>query len=70
MGKVIKTGRKCPVCSGEIVKEVSYQLATAMPIIGIEAENPYKEIETLYCSRCGIVFKKLPPKNLKRRNFS
>jgi len=70
MGKVIKTGRKCPVCGGEIVKEISYQLATAMPTIGIEAENPYKEIEILYCSECGIVFKKLPSKNLKGRNFS
>jgi len=70
MGKVIKTGRKCPVCGGEIVKEVSYKIATIMPIIGINAKNPHKKIEIFYCSECGIVFKKLPPKNLKGRNFS
>ena len=70
MGKIIKTGRKCPVCGGEIVKEVSYQLTAAIPTIGINAKNPHKKIEIFYCSGCGIVFKKLPSKNLKGINFS
>ena len=45
MGKIIKTGRKCPVCGGEIVKEVSYQLTAAIPTIGINTKNPHKKIE-------------------------
>ena len=69
MGKIIKTGRKCPVCGGEIVKEISYKITTVPVIIGINANN-YEKIEIFYCSKCGIIFKKLPSKNLKGINFS
>ena len=44
MGKIIKTGRKCPVCGGEIVKEISYKITTVPVIIGINANN-YEKIE-------------------------
>jgi len=52
-----KTGKKCRVCSGELLKE--FRIISHDDIIG-PGHRSHAELCGYYCSQCGIRYKELP----------
>ena len=52
-----KTGKKCQVCRGELLKE--FRIVSHDNIIG-PGHKSHAEVCGYYCSQCGIRYKNLP----------
>jgi hypothetical protein len=52
-----KTGKKCRVCGGELLKE--FRIVSYDNIIG-PGHKSHAELYGYYCSQCGIRYKNLP----------
>ena len=52
-----KTGKKCKVCNGELLKE--FRIVSHDNIIG-PGHRSHVELCGYYCSQCGIKYKNLP----------
>jgi len=55
MGKTVFVGDRCVVCGGHL----------AVYTGGLPGGYKGKEV---YCTRCGLVYKKIPPKELQKRD--